>query len=411
VSALFNERIRQAKFGISYEGMDEKAKIITKIDMAGSQRRRKARIVGMGVIVSQILGRETRSGVPVRLYNWGKGNMSLKIFTEPLLPAIEAELQHQVARLDEPRTRPFYEMLTYHMGWSGEGAGMEAQGKRIRPLLVLLTTAACEANWKFALPAAACVELIHNFSLVHDDIQDKSALRRGRSTVWKNWGEAHAINAGDALFILAHLSLYELKGKFTADAALKVEAVIDRACLDLTRGQYLDMSYESQSGLTIQDYWPMVAGKTAALLSACTQVGAILGNADESTQEAYRDFGHYLGLAFQVHDDYLGIWGDSALTGKSTDSDLVTGKKSLPVLYGLGKDGPFARRRAEGPLSAEEVPALAEQLAREGAKAFTQETADQMTDLALQSLRQANPQAEAGEALFELANLLSNRQS
>jgi geranylgeranyl diphosphate synthase type I len=193
--------------------------------------------------------------------------------------------------------------------------------------------------------------------------------------------------------------------------ALKTEAVIDRACLDLTRGQYLDMSYESQSDLTIQDYWPMVAGKTAALLSACTQVGAILGNVDEATQEAYRDFGHYLGLAFQVHDDYLGIWGDSALTGKSTDSDLVTGKKSLPVLYGLGKDGPFARRRAEGPVSAEEVPTLAEQLAREGAKVFTQETADQMTDLALQSLRQANPQAEAGEELFELANQLLNRQS
>ena len=337
--------------------------------------------------------------------------MSLKVFIESILPAIEAELQRQVARLDEPRTRPFYEMLTYHMGWTGEGAGAEAQGKRIRPRLVLLTTASCSANWQFALPAAACVELIHNFSLVHDDIQDKSDLRRGRPTVWRKWGEAHAINVGDALFILAHLSLSELKDRFAADVALKAEAVIDRACLDLTRGQYLDMSYESQPGLTVKDYWPMVAGKTAALLSACTHIGAILGGADESTQEAYRDFGHYLGLAFQVHDDYLGIWGDSALTGKSTDSDLVTGKKSLPVLYGLGQDGPFARRRAEGPVSAEEVPILAEQLMREGAKVFTQETADRMTDLALQSLRQANPQGEAGEALFEFANRLSNRQS
>lgn len=337
--------------------------------------------------------------------------MSLKIFTESILPAIESELQRQVARLDELRTRPFYEMLTYHMGWTGEGAGMEAQGKCIRPQLMLLTAASCNAGWQSALPAAAAVELIHNFSLVHDDIQDKSDLRRGRPTVWRKWGEAHAINAGDALFILAHLALSELRDRFTPEVALKAEAVIDRACLDLTRGQYLDMSYERQSGLTIKDYWPMVAGKTAALLSACTQVGAILGNVDEATQEAYRDFGHYLGLAFQVHDDYLGIWGDSALTGKSTDSDLVTGKKSLPVLYGLVKDGPFARRRAEGPVSAEEVPILAEQLAREGAKAFTQETADHMTDLALQALRQANPQAEAGEELFELANLLLNRQS
>lgn len=328
-----------------------------------------------------------------------------------LLPAIESELHRQIARLDQPHTKAFHEMLTYHMGWTGEGAGPEATGKRIRPLLVLLTTAACGADCQSTLPAAAAVELIHNFSLVHDDIQDKSDLRRGRLTVWKKWGEAHAINVGDALFILAHLALSELRDKFTAEAALKVEDVIDRACLDLTRGQYLDMSYEEQAGLTIKDYWPMVAGKTAALLSACTHVGAILGSADESTQEAYRDFGRYLGLAFQAHDDYLGIWGDSALTGKSTASDLVTGKKSLPVLFSLAKEGPFARRWAEGPVRSEEAPALAEQLASEGAKVFTQETADQMTDLALRSLRQANPQAEAGEALFELANLLLNRQS
>ncbi len=328
-----------------------------------------------------------------------------------LYPAIESELQRQVARIDEPRTRPFYEMLTYHMGWTGESAGPEATGKRLRPLLVLLTTAACGADWKPALPAAASVELIHNFSLVHDDIQDKSDLRRGRPTVWRKWGEAHAINVGDALFILAHLALSELKERFAAEMALKAEAIIDWACLGLTRGQYLDLFYEGQTSLTLNDYWPMIAGKTAALLSACTHVGGILGNADESTQEAYRDFGHYLGLAFQAHDDYLGIWGDSALMGKSTDSDLATGKKSLPVLYGLGQEGPFARRWAEGPVSTEEIPALADQLAREGAKVFTQEAADRMTDLALQSLRQANPQAEAGEALFELANLLLNRQS
>ena len=99
-----------------------------------------------------------------------------------LLPPIEIELQRQVARLDSPRTKPFHEMLTYHMGWTGEGAGPEATGKRIRPLLVLLVTAACGADWQPALPAAAAVELVHNFSLVHDDIQDNSDKRRGRPT-------------------------------------------------------------------------------------------------------------------------------------------------------------------------------------------------------------------------------------
>jgi geranylgeranyl diphosphate synthase type I len=337
--------------------------------------------------------------------------MSLKTFTAPFLPSIETELQRVVAMMDTPRTKSFHEMLTYHMGWTGEGAGLEAQGKRIRPLLVVLTTASCGADWQSALPAAAAVELIHNFSLVHDDIQDQSDLRRGRPTVWKKWGAAHAINVGDALFILAHLALLELRERVPPETALKAGQIVNAACLALTSGQFMDMSYENRASLSIEEYWPMVAGKTAALLSACTQAGAALGGADEAACEAYRSFGHYLGLAFQVQDDYLGIWGDSALTGKSSESDLVTGKKSLPVLYGLAKKGPFAVRQAHGPVRPEEVPALAEQLSKEGAKLFTQETADRMTDLALQSLRAADPQGEAGEALFELAGKLLNRQN
>jgi geranylgeranyl diphosphate synthase type I len=326
------------------------------------------------------------------------------------LPALESELQRQVARLDEPRTRPFYEMLTYHMGWSGEGAGPEATGKRLRPTLLLLTTASGRADFQSALPAAAAVELIHNFSLVHDDIQDRSDLRRGRPTVWKKWGEAQAINAGDALFIIAHLALFDLREKYTPEQVFRAGGVLQSACLDLTRGQFLDISYETSSGLTLKDYWPMVSGKTAALLSACTHIGAILGGADEVKRVAYRDFGHYLGLAFQIQDDYLGIWGDSALMGKSTDSDLATGKKSLPVLYGLEHNGPFARRWTEGPIRSGEVSSIADQLTREGAKVYTQETADRITDLALQSLRLAEPQGEAGEALFVLAQKLINRQ-
>jgi geranylgeranyl diphosphate synthase type I len=337
--------------------------------------------------------------------------MNLKDFTETMLPAIEDELQRIVARLDEPRTQAFHAMLTYHMGWSGEGSGPEARGKRIRPLLVLLTTAACGADWQPALPAAASIELIHNFSLVHDDIQDHSDLRRGRTTVWKKWDMPQAINVGDALFILAHLAHLETGTKFPAETALRAARIIHEACLSLSSGQFLDISYEQRNDLTIEDYWPMIAGKTAALLSACTQVGALLGGADEANQEAYCNFGHYLGLAFQVHDDYLGIWGDSALTGKSTESDLVACKKSLPVLYGLEKKGPFAQRWTDGPIRTDEVEALAKQLAKEGAKLYTQQQADGMTDLALQSLRAASPQGKAGEALFELTQVLLRRQA
>jgi geranylgeranyl diphosphate synthase type I len=337
--------------------------------------------------------------------------MRLKSLTEIMLPAIEVELQRQINRLDEPRTRPFHEMLTYHMGWTGEGFGPEAQGKRIRPLLVLLTCASCQADWKPALPAAAAVELIHNFSLVHDDIQDNSEKRHGRMTVWEKWGMPQGINAGDALFVLSDQAILDLSTAYPAGTVLKSASILHATCLNLTRGQYLDMSFETRPAVAIEDYWPMVAGKTASLLAACADVGALLGSADESTQEAYRSFGNYLGLAFQVQDDLLGIWGDAALTGKSSESDLVTGKKSLPVIYALEKNGAFAQRWAQGPVRPDEVPHLADQLTKEGARSFTRETADQMTDLALQSLRASDPQGDAGEALFELVNRLLNRQA
>jgi len=328
-----------------------------------------------------------------------------------MLPAIEDELQRTVARLDEPRLRPFYDMLTYHMGWTGEGAGPEARGKRIRPLLVLLTTASAGGKWEDALPAAAAVELIHNFSLVHDDIQDASDLRRGRTTVWKKWDMPQAINVGDVLFILAHLATLDTRIKYPAEIALQAGQIVQEACLGLSSGQFLDISYEKRANLTIEDYWPMVSGKTAALLAGCTRVGALLGGADQPAQDAYRNFGHFLGLAFQVQDDFLGIWGDSALTGKSTESDLTTGKKSLPVLYGLEKKGAFASRWSAGPVAENEVRALAEQLASEGAKLYTQEVADQMTDRALENLRAADPRGKPGEALFELTQMLLDRQA
>jgi len=337
--------------------------------------------------------------------------MSLKILSSPMLSAIEIELQHQVARLNEPYTLAFYHILTYHMGWSGEGAGTDAQGKRIRPLLVLLVTAACGADWKLALPAAAAVELVHNFSLVHDDIQDDSNKRRGRDTVWAKWGMPQGINAGDALFVLSNQAILDLTTYHSAATVIESINILTNTCLNLTRGQYLDMSFEQRADLKVEDYWPMARGKTAALLSACCELGALLSNVDEATQKAYRDFGHYLGLAFQVKDDMLGIWGNSAFMGKSIQSDLVSGKKSLPVLFGLRANGLFAQRWAEGPLRPEEISGMAGQLAAEGALLYTQETVDQMTDMALQSLRTADPHGDAGEALFEIANKLVSREA
>jgi geranylgeranyl diphosphate synthase type I len=333
------------------------------------------------------------------------------MLTETILSAVEEELRRVVGWVLQPGFEEMHSMLAYHMGWEGEGAGPEARGKRIRPLLVLLCTAAAGGEWRRALPAAAAVELVHNFSLIHDDIQDQSPQRRGRATVWTIWGIAQAINAGDTLFSLAQLSMLGLAETVSPQAALRSAVVLQEACLALTQGQYLDLSYERRGDLSLEAYWPMVSGKTAALLSACTRVGALAAQAPGPVCDAYARFGRLLGLAFQALDDNLGIWGDAALTGKSTDSDLVSGKKSLPVLYGLSKGGPFAERWAQGPTEAAEVPGLAAQLEAEGGRLYAQQRASELTDQALSALEQAAPSGEAGAELVRLANKLLQRQA
>jgi len=295
------------------------------------------------------------------------------------------------------------------MGWTGEDAGPEAAGKRIRPLMVLLSTASSGGNWQFALPAAAAIELVHNFSLVHDDIQDNSLKRRGRDTSWVKWGAPMAINIGDALFVISNQAILDLKENFPAEVVVRAGEILNNTCLELTRGQFLDMSYEERTDLTVEDYWPMIAGKTAALLSACCHLGSLLGGADQAKQESYRSFGHYLGLAFQVQDDILGIWGDENITGKSAASDLLEGKNSLPILAGLSRKGKFAERWTQGPIQPDEVELVARLLASEGGLIAAQEASKQMTELALMSLREVDAQGEAGEALFELADKLLKR--
>jgi geranylgeranyl diphosphate synthase type I len=337
--------------------------------------------------------------------------MSLDAMVKICLPAIEAELQQVVAQACQPLTVEMHGMLAYHMGWEGEGAGPEARGKRIRPLMTLLCAAACGADWQAALPSAAAVELVHNFSLAHDDIQDQSPLRRGRHTLWTLWGVAQAINAGDALFTLAFMALTPLEQTVSPAAALRSQRLLQETCLALTQGQYLDISYEARGDLDLAAYWPMVGGKTAALLSAATQLGAIAAQAAPETCQAYADFGRVLGLAFQAQDDLLGIWGDATLTGKSTESDLVSGKKSLPVLYGLAQAGPFARRWAEGPITAGEVLAVSTLLEAEGARQYTQARADELTAQALDALERAHPLGEAGQALHDLAHRLLRRST
>jgi geranylgeranyl diphosphate synthase type I len=298
-------------------------------------------------------------------------------------------------------------MMAYHLGWEGQGAGEKAQGKRIRPLLALLGAEAAGMNWKDALPAAVSVELIHNFSLIHDDIEDRSEYRHGRKTVWALQGEAQAINTGDCMFSLAFKALTQSAG--TPEDVLRSVDLLQSTCVQLTKGQYLDMAYESADSLPVDAYWPMVGGKTASLLACSTAIGATLTGADERTVDALKSFAWNLGLAFQAQDDWLGIWGDSALTGKSADSDLMSGKKSLPVLLGLNKSEKFRNAWKNRPFNFEESTRLAGLLVDDGIQQLVESETARLTTLSKDALESLPEKKPAVAALLELADGLLKR--
>jgi geranylgeranyl diphosphate synthase type I len=338
--------------------------------------------------------------------------MTLQDYVQIMRPAIEDELRRFVERSLPARSPELRQMLSYHLGWEGEGAGPDAQGKRIRPLLALLCAEAAGGGWRQALPAAAAVELLHNFSLIHDDIQDNSRLRRSRPTVWVRWGVAQAINAGDVLFTLAFLAVLDLAKSLPPENVLLASRTLQQTCLRLTEGQYLDISYEARPTLPLEAYWPMIGGKTSALLGCCSELGALsAGVTDETRLAHFREYGQALGLAFQVMDDWLGIWGDAAKTGKSVESDLASGKKTLPVLYALSREGAFARRWQAGRIPPEEVPAAARLLEAEGAQDYTLATAGRLTDQSLAALRQAACPGSASQAIEELTLALLERKT
>ena len=262
-------------------------------------------------------------------------------FAARWLPAVE-DYMRRVLIDASPAVAGMYAMLRYHMGWEDQEGRPEiaSQGKRVRPLVTLMACQAAGGEPNQALPAAAAVELLHNFSLIHDDIEDDSPTRRHRPTLWTWAGLPQALNAGDAMFTLARLALLGLSETgVPAERVLRAVHIFDQACLRLTEGQFLDIRFETLSQVLLDDYQAMIAGKTAALLAASAQLGAATATDDEALTAHFWRFGHALGLSFQIQDDILGIWGDEAMTGKSAASDILTRKKTLPVLYALSQPG------------------------------------------------------------------------
>jgi geranylgeranyl diphosphate synthase type I len=303
-------------------------------------------------------------------------------------------------------------MLQYAFGWVDENGESYSTptGKRIRPVLLLLSTEAAGGNWQAALPAAAAVELLHNFSLIHDDIQDDSPLRHNRPTLWKVWGEANAINIGDALFTIAYDSLQRLSTTgISSETVIQIWHIFNRTMLELTRGQHLDMRFEHQPIVTTDEYVSMITGKSAALLSACAEMGALIGCGDPQVAQHYADFGLNLGIAFQIHDDILGIWGDPSVTGKSAATDILSRKKSLPVLYGLTHSPKLVEIYQRKKFRQADVNEAINELDAVNAQEFTRHSEESYYNQALAALEAASPQGQPSEWLMQLVNSLFAR--
>ena len=255
---------------------------------------------------------------------------------DQIVPALQTAVQ----RLD-PSSRL---QASYHLGWcDADGKPTEGGGgKAVRPALALLSAEAAGATAEVGVPGAVGVELVHNFSLLHDDLMDGDLERRHRRTVWAIWGAPAAILAGDALLALAHEVVLESPSPHAGRAAL----LLATTTRELTRGQVQDVAFESRSDVTLDECLDMASGKTGALLAASAAIGAVLAGAPEDVVDALTTFGGEVGLAFQLVDDVLGIWGDPTVTGKPVHGDLRERKKTFPVLAALDSDTPGALRLA-----------------------------------------------------------------
>lgn len=322
---------------------------------------------------------------------------------------VELEVSHYV-----PADAPgLYEVVRYQLGWTD--GGLPSLGKCLRPALCLFTCEALGGDRETAMPAAVAIELIHNFSLVHDDIEDGDEMRHHRPTAWRVFGRDRALLAGFVLWSLAYRALHAgVEGGMGPELTLAVRRIISQACNEMIEGQHLDLTYEQRTDVTLSEYTEMISRKTAALFQAALQTGALIAGVHGEELERFGAFGRHLGLAFQIRDDILGIWGEGIATGKPVGADIAKRKKSLPVVHAfqqvVGPDRDVLRNAyAKATIDESDIDEVLDVLQRWNCRYFAQGLAEDHRSRAMAALSQTNIPASARYNFDQLTAFILER--
>ena len=311
-------------------------------------------------------------------------------------------------------------LLRYHLGWVDRrgvpAPSASSQGKALRPTLCMFACESLNPDCARAMPAAAAMELIHNFSLLHDDIQDQDLERRHQPTAWSLWGIPRALVAGDAMHSTGDLAMLAVAQQgVSPEVSLKVSDIFTGSYLEMIEGQCLDLEFEGRTDITTGEYLYMIACKTGALIRCGLEIGALLADGDDAAVRAFARFGDGLGQAFQIRDDYLGVWGDEATLGKATGNDIRRRKKSYPVVFALERaDGAalsdLRRIYSQTELEEDDVQRVLAVLDEVGAREQAQALTERAANRALEALSGIGLPSWARVEAEELVDFLSRRE-
>jgi geranylgeranyl diphosphate synthase type I len=335
-----------------------------------------------------------------------------------ILPSVlvryQADIDAELRSLLADRDSLLYDMMRYHLGWIDQRGEPQkgSTGKAIRPTLCLLACESTGGDWHRALPAAAAVELVHNYSLIHDDIQDDDRERRHRPTVWSVWGKPQAINAGTAMRMLANTAVR--RSKLPGTKQMRIQSLIDEATIRLIEGQCLDIGYEKRVDITTKEYIRMIEAKTAALMACALEVGGEVATDDEAVIASLHQFGWDLGVVFQTKDDVLGIWGKPEETGKPLWGDIKRQKKTLPVIYGMVKAAGAAKQEllrvyTYGLTGEADITLVLSILEGVGAREYAEEVIRHYSKQAEEAVRYLPISQSVKQDFLEVANFVATR--